>query len=130
MTEDKTTTINSSWIRSILKEDDTPQMDKPDLSKFHALLDTRTGELYPITHYPFRIGRSGPENPDMDLSFDDIMISHTHAHIIKDGNQECIVDDGSTNGTYVNGKQLNADAKTALNKNDDIRLANIKLIYL
>ena len=130
MTEDKTTTINSSWIRSILKEDDTPQMGKPDLSKFHALLDTRTGELYPITHYPFRIGRSGPENPDMDLSFDDIMISHTHAHIIKDGNQEYIVDDGSKNGTFVNGRQLAANAKAVLSNNDDIRLANIKLIYL
>lgn len=130
MTEDKTTTINSSWIRSILKEDDTPQMGQADLSMFHALLDTRTGELYPITHYPFRIGRSGPENPDMDLSIDDIMISHIHAHIIKDGEQEFIVDDGSTNGTFVNGKQLKENTRAALSKNDDIRLANIKMIYL
>lgn len=130
MADDKTTTINSSWIRSILKEDDTPQMNQADLSRFHVLLDTRTGELYPITHYPFRIGRSGPENPDMDLSIDDAMISHIHAHIIKDGNQEFIVDDGSTNGTFVNGKQLQANSRMALSKNDDIRLANIKMIYL
>ena len=130
MTEDKTTTINSSWIRSILKEDDTPQMGQADLSMFHVLLDTRTGELYTITHYPFRIGRSGPENPDMDLSIDDIMISHVHAHIIKEGDQEFIVDDGSTNGTFVNGRQLAENSRTALSRNDDIRLANIKMIYL
>ena len=60
MIDDRTTNINNSWIRTILKsEDGEPQMDKPDLSMYHALLDTRNGELYPITVSPFRIGRIG-----------------------------------------------------------------------
>ena len=33
MIDDRTTNINNSWIRTILKsEDGEPQMDKPDLS--------------------------------------------------------------------------------------------------
>ena len=131
MIDDRTTNINNSWIRTILKsEDGEPQMDKPDLSMYHALLDTRSGELYPITVSPFRIGRKGPENTEIDLSIDDALISHIHAHIFSENGQEYIVDDKSMNGTFLNGKQLKEGEPAPLYKNDDIRLANIKLIYL
>jgi serine/threonine protein kinase len=64
------------------------------------------GKSVVVSSVPFRIGRDG------DLSIRDAHLSREHAVIDWDGKAFTIADLGSTNGTYVNGRQLRAGAQT------------------
>lgn len=45
-------------------------------------------------------------NPHCDLLLDDVTVSRKHAEIIRDGNEFWLVDKGSVNGTYLNGRRV------------------------
>ncbi|MDE6519123.1 MAG: FHA domain-containing protein [Ruminococcus sp.] len=57
-----------------------------------------TGKKIEITKNPFRIGRG----KDNDFVLSDSMISSHHAQIIHDSGEYYIVDNNSSNGTYLN----------------------------
>lgn len=60
---------------------------------------------------------------DAAIRFDDNSLSRLHATIYRDGDRVWIVDENSSNGTFVNGQQT-ASAGTPLNNGDSIRLGN------
>lgn len=62
------------------------------------------GNEYEIKKPEVTIGRS----PKSDIVVDDLMVSGRHAHLAKDGGNLMIHDDGSTNGTSVNGEDITA----------------------
>lgn len=89
---------------------------------------------------PAIIGRSNPQSstlPDLDLSpFGASVngISRRHAVLIPDSGGVFLVDLGSTNGTWVNGKFLKPGHKYMLEPNDEIEFgllkAQVKLVAL
>ncbi len=71
------------------------------------------------------VGRkSGRNVPDIDLAVikGSELVSRKHARFILDGNtgELFVVDVGSTNGTFVNGKKLKPEEKVKLNRGDEI----------
>ena len=54
-------------------------------------------------------------------------VSGTHAKIIKESdNRVCLIDVGSTNGTYINNKRIEKDSPVFLAENDEIGLGGNK----
>jgi hypothetical protein len=66
------------------------------------------GELVPLDHYT-TIGR----RDDNSLVLDDAYVSGTHAEIMFDQGAWWVVDLGSTNGTFVNGRPVRARIRLA-----------------
>ncbi len=51
-------------------------------------------------------------------------ISRRHCRVVKQNGGFCIIDEGSANGTFVNGKRLEPGVKTPIEAGDVVRLAN------
>lgn len=87
------------------------------------LVRERTNERISITKVPFKLGAS--EDGDVDYIIEgNTNISQTHAIIGYEVSGYTIVDDYSTNGTYLNGNPLSPDKYMLLNPGDYIRMAD------
>lgn len=62
-----------------------------------------------------------------DIVLNHIGVSKVHAGIINQNNRWYIVDNGSTNGVWLNGKRV--DRKTQLHEKDIIVITNSKLVF-
>ena len=71
-------------------------------------------EMY-VSHEVLKIGR----NADNDIRLDDATVSSHHAEIIQSSTDVIIRDCGSTNGTYVNGNEI-----------DELQLSNDDVIVI
>jgi pSer/pThr/pTyr-binding forkhead associated (FHA) protein len=79
----------------------------------------------------FEHGFANP--PDVDLSFDDgeyPSVSRRHALVIGKSGRHWLGDMGSTNGTYINGRQLALGENVELNSGDRILLGRCRLMYV
>ncbi|OGO38243.1 MAG: hypothetical protein A2Z03_08415 [Chloroflexi bacterium RBG_16_56_8] len=99
------------------------------------LLDT--GQVLPLSkRSEFTLGRISegqPIVPDIDLaSFQAYAsgVSRMHALIKRDGARVLIMDLGSANGTYLNGRRLSANMEQPLNHGDVIALGKLKMQIL
>jgi hypothetical protein len=99
------------------------------------LLDT--GQVLPLSSKnEFTMGRVSegqPIMPDIDLSPYQAYaagVSRLHGVIKKMDKQVVLVDLGSANGTYINGKRLSANAEQTLNHGDIIALGKLKMQVL
>ena len=81
-----------------------------------------TLHVYPIGSFPFHIGRRS----NASLSIANPTVSGAHAEIHNLEGTLYIRDLGSTNGSFVNGKQINGDA-TSLKEGDLIQLGRVVL---
>ena len=96
-----------------------------------------TGQMLPLSdRSEFTLGRISegqPIMPDLDLSPYQAYssgVSRLHAVIKQVGDRVMIMDLGSANGTYINGKRLNYNAEQALNNGDIIALGKLKMQVL
>ena len=71
------------------------------------------------------IGRSA----GADVRLPHPTVSEIHATLLLDGAAHGIQDDGSTNGTYVNGTQLVPHRRRTLNDGDEIEVGECRLAY-
>lgn len=78
------------------------------------------GERLPLLAHS-SIGR-GDEN---DVVLGDTFVSGEHARLAWNGNGWVIEDLGSTNGTFVNGKQVKR--ATSVRPGDELKIGNVKL---
>ena len=81
------------------------------------------GEIYPIDVNELKIGRYY----DNDIILQDMSVSRRHAKISKIGNHY-IFKDQSTNGSYINDKQLIYD-EVELKDGDIIKIGEYKLKF-
>jgi len=99
-----------------------------------------TGQMIPLNDLndrsEFTLGRiteGQPIMPDIDLSPYQAYangVSRLHA-VIKHANRQVLVMDlGSVNGTYVNGKRLNPNVEQTVNNGDIISLGKLKMQVL
>jgi hypothetical protein len=99
------------------------------------LLDT--GQVLPLSaRNEFTLGRISegqPIMPDIDLSPYQAYaagVSRLHGVIKRIGNNIVLVDLGSANGTYINGKRLPANGEQTLNHGDIVALGKLKMQIL
>jgi pSer/pThr/pTyr-binding forkhead associated (FHA) protein len=64
--------------------------------------------------------------PDSDVFLDDVTVSRRHARIERRGGSFFVRDDGSLNGTYVNGERVD---ETKLASGDEIQIGMFKLVF-
>lgn len=80
----------------------------------------QTNREFRIRNFPFTIGRDDSASMSVPVS----CMSKCHAQIIPDSNGGIVLQDlGSTNGTFVNGKEVYGD--TLLKENDIVQFATI-----
>jgi len=84
------------------------------------------GHRYFITVDEMIIGR----DPSANISIADPSISRKHARVLRTAEGITIEDLGSSNGTSINGKKLEAGTVVALSKEDLIKLGNSIVKYL
>ncbi len=96
-----------------------------------------SGHILPLAdRNDYTLGRyteGQPILPDIDLSPYQAYaagVSRLHALIKREGKRVIIVDLGSSNGTYVNGKRLTTRTEHLLNHGDIIALGKLKLQIL
>lgn len=67
-------------------------------------------------------------NPDNDIVVNDAKVSRTHLQIVQGDDGVCsVVDLGSANGTYVNGRRITGEVR--LHPNDAIRIGDTMLSW-
>lgn len=96
-----------------------------------------SGQILPLTdrnEYTLgRLSEGQPVVPDLDLSAHQAYaagVSRLHALLKRDGKRVVIMDLGSANGTYVNGKRLTSNTERLLNHGDVVALGKFKFQVL
>jgi hypothetical protein len=96
-----------------------------------------TGQVIPLNdRSEFTLGRISdgqPIMPDVDLSPYQAYangVSRLHAVIKQASHHILVMDLGSVNGTYVNGKRLNPNVEQTVNNGDIISLGKLKMQVL
>ncbi len=93
----------------------------PSLQRFLIQEGYKAGKAIDLHVFPFTIGRS----LDCHLVLDSTEISRLHARCTSDHLNIYIEDAGSTNGTFVNGRRLEAGERHRLRAGDEIRFAQV-----
>jgi FHA domain len=96
-----------------------------------------TGQVLPLSDRgEFTLGRISegqPIMPDIDLSPYRAYangVSRLHAAIKQTGQRVVVMDLGSANGTYVNGKKLSPNVEQTINNGDIVALGKFKIQVL
>ena len=96
-----------------------------------------SGKILPLaSRNEFTLGRLSEGQPIMpDIDFTPYQayasgVSRLHAVVKRDANRVVVMDLGSSNGTYVNGRRLNPHMEEALNHGDILALGKLKMQIL
>ena len=82
------------------------------------------GKFLPILNFPCRIGSS----PSNEIQLLDTRIGASHAEILADQHGYTLVDLGSPDGTYLNGRLMN-NQQAVLTPGDTVRMGGILLVF-
>jgi len=115
-----------------------PQVSPPvEATAWASLHLIDTGQMLPLTdRNEFTLGRISegqPIMPDIDLSAYQAYaggVSRLHAVLKRVGTRIVIMDLGTANGTYLNGKRLNPNVEQNINHGDIISLGKLKIQIL
>jgi pSer/pThr/pTyr-binding forkhead associated (FHA) protein len=84
------------------------------------------GRVYDIRKEQLSIGRSR----DSDIFLEDLAVSRLHASIVNTGNGNyALKDEGSANGTKVNGQLVQKYQQHPLQEGDRIQLGQTVLVF-
>lgn len=96
-----------------------------------------SGKILPLaSRNEFTLGRLSegqPIMPDIDLTPYQAYasgVSRLHAVVKRDVNRVMVMDLGSSNGTYLNGRRLNPHTEESLNHGDIVALGKLKIQVL
>ena len=78
---------------------------------------------FPVTKDVMLLGR----HPDCDIQLQSNMLSRKHARLLREGEAFFIEDLGSGNGTFLNGKRI--EARMPINHNDRVKLGPLLLRF-
>lgn len=101
-----------------------PWMESSE-NKLYAM-DRKNKHHIDLNRLPLSVGKMAGA---VDVVINDQSISRMHARFVKTGNQICILDLNSTNGTFRNGMRLEPNASEVIEPGDEIRLGRLKFIY-
>jgi hypothetical protein len=96
-----------------------------------------SGKILPLaSRNEFTLGRLSegqPIMPDIDLTPYQAYasgVSRLHAVVKRDADRVLVMDLGSSNGTYVNGRRINPHVEESLNHGDILALGKLKIQVL
>lgn len=78
-----------------------------------------------LTRPHTRIGR----RKDNDLVLESDTVSREHARIEREGNHHFVVDVGSRNGVYLNGRRVESNQRCHLGHGDSLVLGDVLLLF-
>ena len=121
-----------------------PPMDRKKSAAYTNDLDTwaslhllDSGQILPLgDRTEFTLGRvsdAQPIMPDIDLTPYQAYangVSRLHAVLKREGKRVFVMDLGSSNGTYLNGKRLQPNVDQTLNHGDMLALGKLKIQIL
>lgn len=119
--------VSSGKVQQSLPQQRLPTSSKPSLSsmktpKLVVIKGPLQGEVYPITKEEFTIGRAD----DRDLKLLDRAVSRKHCKIVLEEDGYYIIDEGSTNGTFVGGMRI---AREKLKSGDVIQIGESRIKF-
>lgn len=68
-------------------------------------------------------------DPANDLHLDSPLVSRQHARVERTGARHALIDLGSTNGSYVNGRRLDVNTPVMLRPGDVVQIGPFRLTY-
>lgn len=89
------------------------------------LIEKTKKEEHPLTTFPFTIGKLKER---VDLELKDRSVSRIHARILKEDDKYYLQDCGSTNGTFINGIQLQTEETVPIEKDDEIGIGRVRFV--
>ena len=132
-----THSINTSKVTAPVGEPPPPVPSVLVDNSWASLHLMESGQILPLsTRNEYTIGRLSegqPVVPDLDLSPHQAYaagVSRLHASVKRDGKRVVIMDLGSANGTYINGKRLTPQTERLLNHGDVVALGKFKFQVL
>jgi hypothetical protein len=119
------------------KEPAHPELVSTPVTSWISLHLMDSGKILPLaSRSEFTLGRLSegqPIMPDIDLTPYQAYasgVSRLHAVVKRDGNRVLVMDLGSSNGTYVNGRRINPHVEEPLSHGDIIALGKLKIQVL
>jgi len=85
-----------------------------------------TGRMYPLLRPETKVGRTATAH----IQIDERAISSRHATIVQTAEGHSVIDHGSTNGTFLNGRRLLPNEPFELSPGDSLQFAETVLTYL
>lgn len=133
-----TQTINTNHMQEVARPKPAAPAGRPvTLNNWVTLHLLDTGQVLPLAERnEFTLGRISdgqPIMPDIDLSPYQAYargVSRLHAVLKREANHVFLMDLGSSNGTYVNGKRLTPNIDHAIANGDVIALGKLKIQIL
>jgi FHA domain/zinc-ribbon domain len=108
-----------------------------DLDNWASLHLLDSGQILPLgdrTEFTLgRVSEAQPIMPDIDLTPYQAYangVSRLHAVLKREGKRVFVMDLGSSNGTYLNGKRLTPNSDQTLNHGDMLALGKLKIQIL
>lgn len=108
-----------------------------DLDNWASLHLLDSGQILPLgdrTEFTLgRVSEAQPIMPDIDLTPYQAYangVSRLHAVLKREGKRVFVMDLGSSNGTYLNGKRLQPNVDQTLNHGDMLALGKLKIQIL
>lgn len=95
------------------------------MPKLNVSLPDGTSSSYELVEDEITIGRTA----DNTIQLDDISVSSHHAVLRASGGGYAYTDIGSTNGSRVNGQDIDAETDHSLGGGDVLRIGNIEAAY-
>ncbi len=132
-----TQNIKPNQMMEALKQAPAPSATPAVTNNWVTLHLLDTGQVLPLTERnEFTLGRISegqPIMPDVDLSPYQAYtrgVSRLHAVLKREASHVFLMDLGSSNGTYVNGKRLTPNVDHALSNGDVVALGKLKIQIL
>ncbi len=124
-------------VEELNKKPAKPELASTPVTSWISLHLMDSGKILPLaSRNEFTLGRLSegqPIMPDIDLTPYQAYasgVSRLHAVVKRDANRVVVMDLGSSNGTYVNGRRINPHVEEPLSHGDILALGKLKIQVL
>ncbi len=111
----------------LLDEEEGSPQSRRNVRSRAILVRQSTGESIQINKFVFKLGKD-KNIADYPIS-NNSTVSRNHADVITRGNSFYIIDNGSTNGTYINGDVIPKNQEIPVYSGDELRLASEEFVF-
>lgn len=112
------------WSGTVMEDEGGGTVMEGDLGSGGTPCLIYQGKTYPLVKVPFSIGKQ-----NCSLSMTKPTVSRRHATITLEQGEYCIVDENSTNKTYVNGQMIPPYSPVPLSDGDRISCSSEEIIF-
>ncbi len=113
-----------SWSGTVMEDEGGGTVMEGELENGGTPCLIYQGKTYPLLKLPFSIGKQ-----NCSLSMIKPTVSRRHATITLEQGEYCIVDENSTNKTYVNGQMIPPYSPVPLSDGDQIACSSEEIIF-